>query len=637
MIFYDTVRMTRSPGYPTLQSSILKDLCLTWRNISYTVERKVNGGSLRAIFGLQHTEFIRLLNGVSGIVNSGMLMAIMGPSGAGKTTLLATISRRVKGEATGDVLLNGKPIDTDQMIRTSGFVPQMDLAIESLTILEHMEFMACMKMDRRLRANVRRQRIMVLLGELGLGKCITTKLSALSGGERKRVTLAVQLLTEPSILFCDEPTTGLDSYGAMTVVKTLRDVAASGRIVICTLHQPASGLLDIFHEVLLLSSGRVAFQGSSTDAMKFFDSLDLRCPPTFNSAEFFVSQLSIVRGKEAESYRKVNWICDQYEKSKHNQKVSKLIDYSCFMDSSELPAIFSQISLSPKDFKKARTLTQLRWLTWRTYVDYKRNSASLLLRFTTYMFIGLLIALPYMNITGQALNQGGIQNMQGLLYLVVVETVFTFNYAVFYTFPRELPLLLRDIASGLYDPTPYYMSKVIVLIPGAIIQPLLYAAFIFAITGLKGGLLGFVYFALPVVVCAVSASALGLFLSASFQSVNTASLFSVPLDFLGLMFCGIYLHLGYLAPGIAWLKYLSQFYYGLEAVSLTQWPLIDHINCSPDPEEPCVSSGREVLEKYGYLPNHYTMDIIGLLVIFGICHFAGFLVIRHRSRKEPVY
>ncbi|XP_043601131.1 protein scarlet-like isoform X5 [Bombus pyrosoma] len=610
MSFYDTVRMTRSLGYPTLQSSILKDLCLTWKNISYTVERKVNGGSLRAIFGLQHTEFIRLLNGVSGIVNSGMLMAIMGPSGAGKTTLLATISCRVKGEATGDVLLNGKPIDTDQMIRISGFVPQMDLAIESLTILEHMEFMACMKMDRRLRANIRRQRIMVLLGELGLGKCITTKLSALSGGERKRVTLAVQLLTEPSILFCDEPTTGLDSYGAMTVVKTLRDVAASGRIVICTLHQPASGLLDIFHEVLLLSSGRVAFQGSSTDAMKFFDSLDLRCPPTFNSAEFFVSQLSIVRGKEAESYRKVNWICDQYEKSKHSQKVSKLIDYSCFMDSASLAHVAS-----------------LR----RLQEELSLSSLAI------HNVHGLLIALPYMNITGQALNQSGIQNMQGLLYLVVVETVFTFNYAVFYTFPRELPLLLRDIASGLYDPTPYYMSKVIVLIPGAIIQPLLYAAFIFAITGLKGGLLGFVYFALPVVVCAVSASALGLFLSASFQSVNTASLFSVPLDFLGLMFCGIYLHLGYLAPGIAWLKYLSQFYYGLEAVSLTQWPLIDHISCSPDPEEPCVSSGLEVLEKYGYLPNHYTMDIIGLLVIFGICHFAGFLVIRHRSRKEPVY
>ena len=76
---------------------------------------------------------------------------------------------------------------------------------------------------------------------------------------------------EPSILFCDEPTTGLDSYGAMTVVRTLREVAATGRIVVCSLHQPASGLLDTFHEVLLLSAGRVAFQGATADATKFFD------------------------------------------------------------------------------------------------------------------------------------------------------------------------------------------------------------------------------------------------------------------------------------------------------------------------------------------------------------------------------
>nr|XP_012153471.1 PREDICTED: protein scarlet-like isoform X2 [Megachile rotundata] len=592
MIFYgpDAVNreMKHSVKYPSLPASLPKDLCLTWKNISYTVERRRNGGSFRAIFGLQHTEFVTLLNGVSGIVNSGMLMAILGPSGAGKTTLLATISRRVKGQATGEILLNGKPIDTGQMIRISGFVPQTDLAIESLTVLEHMEFM---------------------------------------------------LLTEPSILFCDEPTTGLDSYGAMTVARTLREVAASGRIVICSVHQPASGLLEIFHEVLLLSSGRVAFQGSSLDATEFFDSLELRCPPTFNSAEFYVSQLSIVRGREAESYQKVNWICDQYQKSKYGQRVSKLIEYSCAStsDNNELPSIFSDVSLTPRNYKKARGFTQLRWLTWRTYVDYKRNSASIFLRFITYMFIGLLIASPYVDVTGKPMNQGSIQNMQGLLYLVVVETVFTFNYAVFYTFPSELPLLLRDIASGLYGPTPYYISKVVVLLPGAIVQPLLYSGFIFSITGLKGGFLGFVYFALPVVICAISASALGCFLSASFQSVDTASLFSVPLDFLGLMFCGIYLHLGHLAPGIAWLKYLSQFYYGLEAVSLTQWLFIDHINCSPDPEEPCISSGMGVLEKYGYLPNHYAMDLIGLMVIYSFSHLAGFLVIRYRSRQEPVY
>ncbi|KZC12418.1 Protein scarlet, partial [Dufourea novaeangliae] len=632
-------QMEHNVNYVRLSQSLPKDLCLTWKNISFTVQKKCNGGGLRAMFGLQQTEFISLLNGVSGIVNSGMLMAIMGPSGAGKTTLLATISRRVKGRATGDILLNGKPIDTGQMIRISGFVPQTDLAVESLTVQEHMDFMACMKMDRRVRLAVRKQRIAAILAELGLGKCGNTKLSTLSGGERKRVALAVQLLTEPNILFCDEPTTGLDSYGALTVVRTLREVAASGRIVICSVHQPASGLLDIFHEVLLLSNGRVAFQGSSADATEFFDSLDLHCPPTFNSAEFYVSQLSIVRGKEAESYEKVNWICDQYEKSEHGQRISKLIEYSCagVIESNELPLIFSEVPTAPRDFKKAPAFTQVRWLTWRTYVDYKRNSASNLLRFVTYMFIGLLVASPYVDVTSEPMDQGGIQNMQGLLYLVVVETVFTFNYAVFYTFPRELPLLLRDIAGGLYSPAPYYISKVLVLIPGAIFQPLLYALLIFVITGLKGGVSGFVYFALPVMVSAISASALGLFLSASFKSVDTASLFSVPLDFLGLMFCGIYLHLGHLSPGIVWLKYVSQFYYGLEAVSLTQWLQIDHINCSPDPEEPCISSGLGVLEKYGYLPGHYVMDLIGLLIIFAVSHFAGYLLIRRRSSKEAVY
>ncbi|CAL7937747.1 unnamed protein product [Xylocopa violacea] len=541
----DTIRMKQSVQYPTLRASMAKDLCLTWRNISYTVEKKTNGGSLGAIFGLQRTEFVQLLNEVSGVVSSGMLMAIVGPSGAGKTTLLATISRRVKGKATGDVLLNGKPIDTGQMIRISAFAPQTDLAVESLTVQEHMEFMACMKMDRRLRAYTRRQRILALLEEFGLKKCAGTKLSTLSGGERKRVTLAVQLLTEPSILFCDEPTTGLDSYGAMTVVRTLKDVATSGRIVVCSLHQPASGLLDVFHEILLLSGGRVAFQGSSTNATEFFNSLDLHCPPTFNSAEFYVSQLSIVRGKEAETYRKVKWICDEYEKSKYGQRVSKLIESSCATTScmDDLPVIFLEVS-SYLGFKKARTVTQLQWLMWRTYVDFKRNIMSNLLRFVTYLFIGLLISSPYVNIIGQTMNQGGIQNMQGLLYLVVIETVFIFNYSAFYTFPGELPLLLRDIASGLYGPTIYYISKTIVLMPGTIIQPLMFSAFIFTITGLKGGFLGFVYFTLPVIACAMSATALGLFISASFKSVETASLFSVPVDFLGLMFCGIFLHLG---------------------------------------------------------------------------------------------
>ncbi|XP_047360900.1 protein scarlet-like isoform X5 [Vespa velutina] len=547
--------------YSSASENPEKNFNLMWKNISFAVKKKINQNYLKSFLGLNRFEYIRILNGVNGIVQSGTLMAIMGPSGAGKTTLLATLSQRIKGEIEGEILLNGRSINKKEMIKISGYVPQQDLVVESLTIQEHMEFMACMRMDRRYHAGLRKLRISALLTELALINCVNSKLSALSGGERKRVSLAVQLLTEPSILFCDEPTTGLDSYAAMTIVKTLHNVATRGKIVICSIHQPASGLLDIFHQLLLISASRVAFQGSITDATNFFDSLNLHCPPTYNNAEFYVSQLSIKHENEDENSKKVKWICDRYEKSIYGEKVLSLIrnNHEYIKDINNLSIIFSNNVLSKNDFKKIRTLTQIEWLLWRTYIDYKRNLFSILLRFIVYLF------------------------------------------------------------------------------PGTIFQPLLYAGMIYLITGLKGGLLDFFYFIIPIIFCAFAASAFGLLMSASFNSIETASLVSVPIDFLNLLYSGIFLHLGNLSPLISWLKYLSTFYYGLEAVSLIQWKKIDHIDCLSDPEISCISTGLEVLDKYGYIIDHYYIDLLGLLIISLVCHFVSFLILRRKSQKAPIY
>lgn len=625
-----------------LNNKSTSTIALSWNDISvwYKAKKQV------MFWEREQTEYVQVLKNVSGIAKSGHLLAIMGASGAGKTSLLATISLRVKGCAEGEILVNGKPVDSTLMSYISGFVPQQDLVIDTLTVKEHMEFMASLKMDSSVPRFHRRRQINALLSELGLAKCGDTKLSSLSGGEEKRLSLAVQLLNDPPLLFCDEPTTGLDSYNASIVVGKLSNLALRGKAVICTIHQPASGIFDMFSHVLLLADGRVAFYGDSKCAAQHFDNLQLICPKTYNRAEFYISQLSVTTGQEFESKRKVKWICDSFESSTYGHELAEQL--ACFnkrINSFQLStdAVQRHSSQSDEDsgdlqrFLKIQApgyIKQLYWLTWRNIIHLMRNSSDILLRAILYMLIALLIATPYTNLR---VDQTGIQNVQGLMYLIITETIFTFSYSVFHTFPSEIPVLLREIANGIYNPGPYYISKMLVLIPRTIVEPALYSSLIFWIADLEGDMYVLTLFCLTVIMCAISATAVGCVMSATFESVATASLLSVPIDFLTLTYSGIFIQLRSLPISTSWIRYISQFYYGTEAISILQWAQIEHIECPTNPELPCISSGKGVLEQYGYEPNNFNLDLLGLCAIYSVSHIVGFLAIWIRSTKQAIY
>ncbi|XP_054160068.1 ABC transporter ATP-binding protein/permease wht-1-like [Oppia nitens] len=213
---------------------------------------------------------IRILNNVSGYANSGHMLAIMGASGSGKTTLLNVLAHRYLHNYTvqGTVMLDNNLANINQIRSISAYVEQDYQFIGTLTVAEHLAFHSQLRMNGSMSALARDSRVKQIMTALDLDVCANTMIESpftgqqcISGGERKRLAFALELLSDPSIMFCDEPTTGLDSFMALNVVQVLRDMAQSGRTVICTVHQPSSEVFGLFSHLLLLMNGELAYFG----------------------------------------------------------------------------------------------------------------------------------------------------------------------------------------------------------------------------------------------------------------------------------------------------------------------------------------------------------------------------------------
>ncbi|GFS00567.1 ATP-binding cassette sub-family G member [Elysia marginata] len=276
------------------------------------------------------------------------------------------------------MLLNGVPLSPGAIKNVSAYVQQGDLFMETLTVREQLQFRALLRMDNKLDHQARLKRVEEVIQEMGLISCAESRIGAssgtkkgISGGERKRLSFASEALTNPPIFFCDEPTSSLDSFMAQSIVHTLQKMAERGRVILCTIHQPSSELFDMFSQVLLLSEGRVAFMGSRQDALTFFESQGHMCPENFNPGDHYILTLAIVPGKEIESKRKTQAICETFTKTDHMKELEERIQ-----DQKKDVDMYDHIVLDQitgQSRYSSSIHTQLRMLFWRAWVAQFRN------------------------------------------------------------------------------------------------------------------------------------------------------------------------------------------------------------------------------------------------------------------------
>lgn len=483
-----------------------------------------------------------------------------------------------------------------------------------------------MRLDRYTPRSERMKLVREILGDVGLLKCIHTRIGdaskgkTLSGGERKRLSFATELLTKPPLLFLDEPTTGLDAYSAQQLVLIMQKMTKYGTTIVCTIHQPSSQLYAMFQQVLLLYEGRTAFMGSPSEAISFFASHGFRCPSTFNPADYFISLLA-TKTPPSDDDQLANRLCDAYAISKIPEIRNNPI---------ETEISFEHTTPRRDDFRKPFWLVTIYWLTYRNFLIVIRDPTIQTLRIVQKIAIALMAGLCFLGTID--LSQRGIQSIQGAVFILISENTFSPMYSVLALFPQGFPLFIRERRSGLYDTVQYYLSNIIALTPGLAFEPILFDVILYWMAGLRASFYAFTM-TLLITICVVHvATACGCFFSTAFNSVPVSIACLVPFDVSLLITSGVFIQLNTIPFFLKWLKYLSWMMYANEAMTIVQWEGVKNITCN-DGQLPCLSTADDVFDQYSFSPSNFNADLMALGILYLCFNAFAFFFLWRRARN----
>ncbi|XP_060807695.1 protein brown isoform X2 [Amyelois transitella] len=547
-----------------------------------------------------------ILDNVSGCIRENEFAAVIGPSGAGKTTFLVSLAGKVTLPSDGTVTVRGR--DVKEMAGVVEIVPQFDVFIDKLTAMEHLVFMTEMKIGDSNEPAIR-TKLEGLLKELNLSNLKDTPIVSLSGGERKLLSLATSLLSDPQILICDEPTTGLDSYNALAVVEILKKLASSGRIVVCSVHQPSSDLFNEFTSILLMTEGKLLFHGSHEKCRQLFESVNLHCPKNYNPAEFYIRAVS-----DLNSHNSVERLMDSYKE----EHIGNTTDIQC----------------TPTKMRRRNWFKQVSLLLWRSSLTMKRNLRSHVFQLLFgIMMSSLVLGTCYVGISGT--TQRGIQDIRGLLWLMTSEVSFTISYGALYVFESDLTLYRREI--GLYSCTAYYVTTFFGFIPRCVVWPIMLVFIATLAVELPDHVLTAVEFTTALMLTAVGSTAYGLGMGALFSSTGLMSEVMPCADLPLFLMSGAFLRLSSLPSWLYPIKYISHFYYGMDAVSNIYWQKIGKIDCPSNSTTPCVEDGAAVLMETGYSDHFVLQDTIGLTSVITMWSLLAYFGLKRQEKKGYAY
>lgn len=229
-----------------------------------------------------------MLDRINGEFRERELSVVMGPSGSGKSSLLNILTGLVTDNIDGTIRVNGSTQNFKMIRNQSAYIMQDQNLYRLLTVHESMSFAIKFKTGTKLNSMQQRVKTDLILNQLGLRDSLETFVKNLSGGQQKRLSIAIELVNDPLILFLDEPTTGLDISSSSQCIHLLKNLAQQGKTIICTIHTPSALMFEKFDHLYVLAEGNCIYQGSSRNVIPFLKDLSLVCPESYNPADYLL-------------------------------------------------------------------------------------------------------------------------------------------------------------------------------------------------------------------------------------------------------------------------------------------------------------------------------------------------------------
>ncbi|KAG2552794.1 ABC transporter G family member 5-like [Panicum virgatum] len=563
---------------------------LKFTDLTYSVKQRKKGSCLpfgRAGGETAEPEAPRmktLLDNISGEAREGEIMAVLGASGSGKSTLIDALANRIVKESLhGSVTLNGESLDGNLLKVISAYVMQDDLLYPMLTVEETLMFAAEFRLPRSLPTKEKRKRVQALIDQLGLRSAAGTIIGdeghrGVSGGERRRVSIGVDIIHDPIVLFLDEPTSGLDSTSAFMVVKVLQRIAQSGSVVVMSIHQPSYRILGLLDRLLFLSRGQTVFYGPPGALPSFFDDFGKPIPGNENPTEFALDLIreletmpdgarDLVEHNKKWQMRRVAPKTMKHHDDGPSPPLSLKEAISASISRGKLVSGATDGSVSSAPAAAVSKFANPFWvemgvLTRRAFINTKRTPEIFVIRLAAVLVTGFILATIFWRLDE---SPKGVQERLGF-FAIAMSTMFYTCSDALPVFLNERYIFLRETAYNAYRRSSYVLSHTLVGFPSLIVLSLAFALTTFFAVGLAGGAGGFFFFVAIVLASFWAGSGFATFLSGVVTNVMLGYPVVVSTLAYFLLFSGFFINRDRIPRYWIWFHYLSLVKYPYEAV-----------------------------------------------------------------------